>query len=73
MEVPKVEIRKSIGDDLLGFKIIKIEIDESIETNYFLVLTPFQFQLTICKTYPNKIGIHIGFLKLKVAVFFSYG
>jgi len=69
MEIPKVKITKSIGDDLLGAKIIKIEIDESIETNYFLILTPFQFQLNICR---NKIGIHIGFLKLKIAVFFSY-
>tara|TARA_R110000824_G_scaffold194127_1_gene376633 strand:+ start:2088 stop:2300 length:213 start_codon:yes stop_codon:yes gene_type:complete len=70
MEIPKVEIIKSIGDDVLGFKIIKIEIDESMETNYFLMLTPFQFQLTICK---NKIGIHIGFLKLKTSIFISYG
>ena len=44
--MPKVEIIKNIGDSLLGFKIIKTEIDKSVQTDYFIILTPFQFQLT---------------------------
>ena len=68
--MPQVTIIKDIGDNLLGFKILKIEIDESIETNYCVILAPFQFQFNISK---NKIGIHIIFLKLRTAVFLSYG
>ena len=70
MEIPKVEIIKNIGCSLLGFKIIKTEIDKSVQTDYFIILTPFQFQLTFAS---NNIGIHIKFLKFKVMVSFQYG
>ena len=69
MEIPKIDIEFSKGDETIGIRKFKIESNEILQKEYRIYLFPLEFQAT---TTFNSFIIGIKFLSAIFKIEFGY-